>query len=180
MSDSSELPWSNNPYAPKIPYHIYFGEKAVFAGILIGSMLYGARRIFLPYVPLSVFTLPVRFILGIVIVLFFKCMAALLDPIHRRTDGTKWGLVGYTMVMFSFVTIFTGMNLNMQSVSFIDNREFPGVEGSLPAGPLGYQWLVYSKALSIVPNLMFLLNNWLADGLLVGSLFDAMITRLRA
>ena len=60
------------------------------------------------------------------------------------------------------------MNLNIQSISYIDNREFPGND-ALPPGPLGYQYLIYSKAITIVPNLMFLLNNWLADGLLVSS-----------
>ena len=62
------------------------------------------------------------------------------------------------------------MNLDIQSVSYIDNREFPGND-ALPPGPLGYQYLIYSKAISIVPNLMFLLNNWLADGLLVSFAF---------
>lgn len=101
--------------------------------------------------------------------LFFQCMAALIDPIHRRREGVKWGLLSYTVVMFSFVTVFTAMNLNIQSISYIDNREFPGVEGVLPPGPLGYQWFIYSKAITIVPNFMFLLNNWMADGFLVGS-----------
>jgi len=65
------------------------------------------------------------------------------------------------------VTVFTAMNLNIQSISYIDNREFPGVEGVLPPGPIGYQWSIYSNVLTVVPNLMFLLNNWLADGLLL-------------
>ena len=103
-------------------------------------------------------------------------MAALLDPVNRRREGVKWGLVTYTVVMFSFVTVFTAMNLNVQSISFIDNREFPGVEGVLPPGPLGYQFFIYSKALSVIPNVMFLLNNWLADGLLVGSLSGSALT----
>jgi len=68
------------------------------------------------------------------------------------------------------------MNLNVQSDSFIDNREFPGVPDVLPAGPIGYQYFIYSRPLTIIPNLMFLLNNWLADGLLVGSIFDAAVT----
>ena len=41
MSDSSEKPWSNNPFAPQIPYSLYFSEKANFAGILIGAIFYG-------------------------------------------------------------------------------------------------------------------------------------------
>ena len=74
--------------------------------------------------------------------------------------------MAYIVTTFSFVTIFTMMNLDIQFVSYIDNREFPGND-VLPLGPLGYQHLIYSKAISIFPNLTFLLNNWLADGLLV-------------
>jgi len=79
----------------------------------------------------------------------------------------KWGPVVYTFLMFTFATVFTAMNLNIQSVSYIDNREYAGDDDKIPPGPLGYQYFIYSKALSIVPNLMFLLNNWLADGLLL-------------
>ena len=102
-------------------------------------------------------------------------MSAFLNPTHGRREGIKWGPVTYTCAMFSFVTIFTAMNLDIQSISFIDNREFPGIPDVLPPGPLGYQFLIYSKAISIVPNLMFLLNNWLADGLLVGILPSFLI-----
>ena len=104
---------------------------------------------------------------------FFHCMAALLSPVDRRRGGIKWGHVSYTVLMFSLATVYTATNLNVQSVSFIDNREFPGVEGVLPPGPLGYLWY-NSRVLCTVPNLMFLLNNWLADGLMVGSLFDVV------
>lgn len=93
-------------------------------------------------------------------------MNALLSPTNRRL-GVKWGPVVYTTLMFSFVTIFTAMNLYIQSISYIDNREYPGQGDSIPPGPLGYQYYIYSKAISVVPNLMFLLNNWMADGLLV-------------
>jgi len=75
--------------------------------------------------------------------------------------------VSYTAVMFVVVTIFTAINLHIQSISFIDNREFPGVDGVAPPGPLGYQLYIYSQPITIVPNSMFLLNNWLADGLLL-------------
>jgi len=143
MSNSSERPWSDNPYAPQIPYSLYFAEKANFAGILIGGILY-----------------------GVVIVLFFQCMGVLLSSSYRTRGGVRWGLVVYTTVTFSFVTIFTALNLDIQSISYIDDREFPGND-ALPPGPLGYQYLIYSKPISIAANLMFLLNNWLADGLLL-------------
>ena len=103
--------------------------------------------------------------------LFFHCMAALFNPVNRRREGIKWGLVSYTAVMFSFVTIFTAMYLDVQSLSYINNREFPGAGDALPPGPLAYQWSIHHNVLSIVPSTMYVLNNWLADGLLVSRLY---------
>lgn len=80
--------------------------------------------------------------------------------------------------MFSFVTVFTATNLDIQSISYIDNREFPGMDGVgsvLPPGPLGYQFFIYSKSISIGRSLMFLLSNWLADGLLVSPVFNPIV-----
>ena len=71
-------------------------------------------------------------------VLFFKCMAALLKPLNRRGERVKWGLVSYTIAMFAFVTVYTAMNLHILSISFIDNREFPGAGGEVHPGPYGY------------------------------------------
>ena len=102
-------------------------------------------------------------------------MTVLFDPVRHRTEGIKWGLVTHTITMFSVVTVGTTMQLYLQSACYVDNREFPGFKG-LPGGPLGYRWSIYSGALGIVPNLMFFLNNWLADALLVGSLSDATFT----
>ena len=104
--------------------------------------------------------------------LFFQCMAGLLNSLHRRMEGIKWGIISYTLALFSFVTVYTAMNLNIESVSYIDNRDFPGVKGMLPPGPLGYRSFIYSDALSITPNVMFFLNNWLADAFLVSSSLD--------
>lgn len=143
MSQPSEQPWSSDPNAPQIPFWLYTAEKENFAGMLLGAIFY-----------------------GVVVVLFFQCMCALFDPINRTREGIRWGLVTYTVLMFSFVTVFVGMNLNIQSFSYIDNRAFPGKNG-IPPGPLGFQFLLYSDPISFVPNFMFLLNNWLADGLLL-------------
>ena len=101
--------------------------------------------------------------------MFFQCMGALFNPANRTKGGIKWPLVVHTAAMFSFATVYTGMALDLQSISFIDNRAFPGVDGLVFPGPLGYQLSVYYKAINLVPNFMVLLNNWLADGLLVSS-----------
>ena len=117
-------------------------------------------------------TLSTRFsIQGIVVVLFFQCIGTLLDPVNQTRGGIKWGLVAYTTVMFSFVTIYTATSLDIQSISYIDNRGSSGGDGP---GPLGYQTLIFPRAINIVPNAMFLLNNWLADGLLVSSMSNSV------
>ena len=68
------------------------------------------------------------------------------------------------------------MNLEIISVSYVDDREFPGIEGFMPPGPLGYRLIASSMMLGIVPNIMLFLNNWLADGLLVSSLSGVTFT----
>ena len=102
-------------------------------------------------------------------------MATLFSPIHRRGEGIRWGFVSFTAVMFSSVTILTAMNLNILSVSYIDNREFPG-EGTAPPGPFGYQLVMDPKALTIIPNLLFVFNDLLADSLLVSCSSDGVFT----
>ena len=90
------------------------------------------------------FTSSDRFIvLGIVVVLFFQCIVALLYPVDSRA-GIKWAFVVYTVAMFSFATVFTAINLDFQSISYVDNREFNAGAGG-----------------------EFLFNECLADGLLV-------------
>jgi len=103
-------------------------------------------------------------------VLFFNCMIALFNPANRRGQGIKWGLVSYTVVMFSLATVFTGIRVHILSISYIDNRNFVG-------GPNQYELAVAYKAMAVIPRAAQRLNNWLADGLLVGSSFDAAATR---
>jgi len=105
-------------------------------------------------------------------------MTGLFDPANRRRDGIKWGLVSYTVVVFLFATVTTGAGLNLGSISFIDNREYPGsVEANIAPGPLGYQVTIYQMADSVIPSVTFLLGYWLADGLLVSPLFDPLPIR---
>jgi len=84
-------------------------------------------------------------------VLFFKCMAALFNPVYRG-EGIKWGLVSFTMVVFSLETVVTSMSLNNLSVSYIDNREFHGVERAPFPGPLAYQVSHYFNVTNVIPN----------------------------
>ena len=97
-------------------------------------------------------------------------MGALLNPANRRIRAVKWGLVVHTGVMFVLVTLCCALAIDYQRVSYIDNRGFPGVDGVLPSGPLGYEPLTYADAINFAPGLLFLLNQWLADGFLVSSM----------
>jgi hypothetical protein len=110
---------------------------------------------------------------GVVIVLFFRSMGALLIPIDRTRGGIKWPLVAHTLAMFSFVTINTALSIDIQSVSSIDNREFLSVDG-LPPGPIGYQFFTWQDAISLISTYPLFLNGWLADGLLVSFAFHSV------
>ena len=101
-------------------------------------------------------------------------MSALLNPINRARRDVKWSLVAHTVFLFSCVTVFAGFQLHIQSISFIDNRGFPGSTVS-PPGPVGYQYLLVEKAIYLIPCAFALLSNWLADGLLVSSTFGPIV-----
>ena len=120
------------------------------------------------------FVCSIIILLGVDIVLFFRCMVALLIPVGSSSERIRWGLVAHTVAMFSFVTIYTVTTLDTQSISYVDNRQFPGADG-WSAGSLGYQFFIYSKAITVVPSTMFALNQWLADGLLVSYVFDPTV-----
>ena len=99
--------------------------------------------------------------------LFFQCISVLLSPVNSLKKGIKWALIAHTVLMFSFFTIPLGIILNMTSLSYVSNREFTGGAGIFP-GPFGYSGSVYNWV-TILFDSMFPLNQWLADGLLVGS-----------
>jgi hypothetical protein len=167
MSDPDRQPWSDNPNAPQIPRSLYLSEKTKFVGIPASAMLYGMLFLASAYRATHVHFLFGMSYPGIVIVLFIRCMRVLLNPVRRAGEGIRWPYVAYTTVMFSFVTIYTAMGLDVQSISFIDNRNVPRIDGSLTSGPIGYQSLIESEAIHVVPDVIFLLNDLLADGLLV-------------
>ena len=99
-------------------------------------------------------------------------MNALLDPVNHKKGGIKWWLVAHTVAMFSLVTIYTAVELDLQSVAFIDNPEFPG-NSVLSPGPLGYWLSTFGKAIPNVALVVCPLNSWLTDGLVVSIVFNS-------
>ncbi|KAJ7587157.1 hypothetical protein C8J56DRAFT_1165266 [Mycena floridula] len=137
MSDNStsSVPTDGNPYAPQEPVQLIITEKYDFIGMHLADMLY-----------------------GVTVILFFRCMIGILLPRHGR--ARKPWMAVYTLVLFGLATIFTGMNLQVSRLGFIDDRNFPG-------GPEAYQLFLFSTPLALTPNIVFILANWLADALLM-------------
>ena len=110
-------------------------------------------------------------VLGVVIAQFFRCMSALLGRARR---DIKWVLVAHTVTMFSCVTISTPGGPYLQYISYVDNRGFPGTD-VIPPGPVGYEYLVATDPLNSLFYVTFYLNQWLADGFLVGSTLKPVV-----
>lgn len=107
--------------------------------------------------------------------MFFQCLIALLGPTNRTGRIIKWGLVAHVVAMFTFQTVSIVIQLRLQSISYIDFREFPASDGSLYSGPFAYQYSTSYSGINAVPLVMFFLNNWLADGLLVNFVSSSVI-----
>jgi hypothetical protein len=121
-------------------------------------------RAYFPYIYFSLFP-------GVVIALFFQCTSALLNPLDRTRRSIKWGLVAHTVAMFSFATIYVGMGFHIQSICYIDDRDYD------QDGPVAYEIVLYRTAVALVANTLVLVNVWLADALLVSPVLN-LATRL--
>ena len=97
-------------------------------------------------------------------------MDALFNPVNRKKGGIKWGLAAHTVAMFSFLTVDICINFAYQSYGYI-NCEFPGDELAVD-GPCEGRYGPFATPLAIICEIMFYLNMWLADGLLVSSVLD--------
>ena len=98
----------------------------------------------------------------------------MFDPAYPMRAGIRWGLITHAAAMFAFATIFTAINLDIQSISYIDNREFSDDLDGFPPGPFGYQLFISAEAISVVPIVMFYLNTCLANGLLVSHEYSSV------
>ena len=106
---------------------------------------------------------------------FFRDHGGPVLPMHEcvalaqqsHQGGVKWALIIHAVLVFSFSITPIRIDLNHMSAMYIGNREYPGSD-IYPPGPIGYNDVVNTNLTFSVYSLFFPLNQWLADGLLVG------------
>jgi hypothetical protein len=77
--------------------------------------------------------------------------------------------------MFCIATMGFATEENLEFISFVTNREFPG-DDEFPPGPIGYLSTISSNKIELPLAISFPLNQWLADGLLVSFVQSTSLT----
>ncbi|EPQ61278.1 hypothetical protein GLOTRDRAFT_125003 [Gloeophyllum trabeum ATCC 11539] len=90
--------------------------------------------------------------------LFFKCAFILLDRRSSPKSNLRW--LVYVSLLFVVATVQVGASIKFMQMTWIDNRNFPG-------GPAMYIQMVFSAWINTVSNVAYVINNFLADGLLI-------------
>ena len=106
---------------------------------------------------------------GIVVILFFQCIGALINPANDTRRSVKLGLAAYAVALFLIPTIPLVAGRDVFPTVFIDIRNFPGTE-EYPPGPLGGAMISNASdpwvALLGIPAPV---SQWLSNGFLVSS-----------
>ena len=119
--------------------------------------------------PISAHLIYSTTILGIAVALFFRCMNALLNPVTSKKRAIKWVFVFHTTAMFSIVTALTAIKAYILFSNYSGYLKFRPLLGNT-TGPIRYLRIDEDSAAF---NILFTLNQWLADGLLVSSISES-------
>lgn len=131
-------------------------ERALLAGAGIGNIAYGAT---IALASCDVINEPL--ITGIHIVLFLMCFATLWKGRVRSSKST-YGMLIYISSLFILGTIGNASQMRIVQEAYIDNRNYPG-------GPGAYDVYDGSVLTNVLGTAAYIINAWLADGLLVRS-----------
>ena len=135
-------------------------DIAYFSGNFVGAVSYGTP-IHVSKCTCSLHCSSV--ILGIATTLFFQCMWALLNPVNRTVKGVEWGLLAHTVILFSTATVLMLINLIVQFMFHTDFRGSGSSGGFTPS----IAGVFFYSPMAPTTSLLFLFNQWLADGFLV-------------
>jgi len=128
---------SNSSWAPNESAWGIFLEQCVLDGTVAGSVVFGM---------LSMIAL--------------NCLRNLFKG--RPLRQVQWGIVAYTIIIYSWATIYLGTWTKYVEMMFIDDRNYPGD----PGGPLGF-YENETPGIYVVVLVAYAIINFMADGLLM-------------
>ncbi|KAG6826140.1 hypothetical protein H0H92_000995 [Tricholoma furcatifolium] len=126
-------------WRPDAPPGQLFAERTWLEGAIILGVAYGAE-----------------------LVIFIMCFTLLVQQTTRANFRKNIALIAYISALFICSTLFIAANSEMTRLAFVDNRNFPG-------GPSAYEELMFSIPVDNLGNVVFVIANWLADGLMVSA-----------
>ncbi|KAG6810538.1 hypothetical protein H0H92_011425 [Tricholoma furcatifolium] len=116
---------------------VLFAERTWLEGAILLGVAYGAE-----------------------LVIFIMCFTLLVQQTTRSNLKKQIPMIAYISALFICSTLFIAANSEMTRLAFVDNRNFPG-------GPSAYEEVMFSIPVDNLGNVVFVIANWLADGLMV-------------
>ena len=129
-----------NPWAPAESESAIVAERAWLQGDMLSAVAYGAQ-----------------------LVLFCLCFRLLYNQLSHNNSRSTLSILLFLCVAFILGTLFMASIADFAQLSFIDNRNFPG-------GPEAFESEMNTNPIELMGNVVFTLQNWLCDGLLVSAL----------
>lgn len=92
---------------------------------------------------------------------FIIYLLTLTAILRKPAKASKeWFHIFFASALFVLGLLYVAFDNDMQVNDFIDDRDFPG-------GPEAYESAHYSDALTVIPNVFFVVTEWIADAFLI-------------
>lgn len=102
-------------------------------------------------------------VLGMLVILYCVTLESLWRVLYRskgKEARRTWFFIGYITILFILGTLYFIAETWGTEAAFVDYRNFPG-------GPLGWEGVSDAYPLIYMGNVVYILADWMADGLLV-------------
>jgi len=146
-------------WRPDLPPPTLQTERATLVGDSVSFMVYGEQCLRSILQLKNLLSLPSTLI-GVTFSIYVQTMYTLFNTPRSDRAPRRWSLIVLATVLFSLITIFTGLDTDWLKRAFIENREAPG-------GPEGYLLLSYSDIKNTVTNSCSIVGEWIGEGYLV-------------
>jgi hypothetical protein len=140
----------SSSWTPDESPQLLFAEKGWLQGVVVSSVAF-----------------------GVVVTLFCMCFSVLYrQAATRERSRQRIILWVYICIVFILNTLFIAANSKFTELAFIDDRNYPG-------GPAQFENDMWSIPIDEVNNVVFVLQNWMNDGMIVSVVFNPLAsTRL--